>query len=201
MVSQNNKINNFDIYQLIDKEIINKLKGIIDKKRFFHSLNVAKIAVILAYKFKVNKKKAALAGLLHDCAKTLSLNKSKKYLFDFEDDILKDTPAIWHSYAGYFYAKKVFNVKDKKILNAIKYHTVGFPDMDKLAKIIYVADFIEFGRDYVQSKKISKLIRKRNLSLDNMVLLVLKEKLLYLLKNRKKIHINSIKLYNKLLKK
>lgn len=201
MVIQNNKINNFDIHQLIDKQIVNKLKVIIDTERFFHSLNVAKLAAILADKFKVNKKKAALAGILHDCAKKLSLNESKKYLYGFKDDILKDTPAIWHSYAGYYYAKKVFKIKDKKILNAIKHHTVGAPEMDKLAKIIYVADFIEFGRDYVQSKKINKLIRKRNLSLNNMVLLVLKEKLLYLLKNRKKIHINAIKLYNKLIKK
>ncbi len=150
MVSKNNKIKGYDIKKIIDEKIIKKLKKIIDRKRYIHSLNVAKSAISLAHKFKINIKKAALAGLLHDCAKKLSNISSKKYLKILKaDNIIIQNPQIWHAYTGCLYAKKVFRIKDNEILNAIKYHTVGCKRMGKLAKIIYVSDFIADGRKFV----------------------------------------------------
>jgi len=199
MVSKNNKIKRFNIHKIINEKIIKKLRKIIDKKRYIHSLNVAKSAVSLAYKFHINIKKAALAGILHDCAKTLPVSSAKKYLISLKvDDLIVENQAIWHAYTGYLYAKKIFKIKDKEILNAIKYHTVGSETMGKLAKIIYIADFIADGRKFVSLRKIKKLLKNKNISLNQIVILVLKEKLYYLLKKNKKIHIDSIKLYNKI---
>lgn len=35
---------------------------------------------------------------------------------------------------------------DDDVLNAIRYHTTGRPDMSRLEKIIYIADYIEPNR-------------------------------------------------------
>ncbi|MBP7793246.1 MAG: bis(5'-nucleosyl)-tetraphosphatase (symmetrical) YqeK [Candidatus Goldbacteria bacterium] len=199
MVDKNNKIKRFNVLDFVDPGTIDKLKKITDKERYVHSLNVAKAAVSLAYRFKVNVRKAALAGILHDCAKMLPEGISKKYLDKLRaDDLIKENPAIWHAWTGYLYAGEIFKIKDKEILNAIKNHTIGSEKMGKLAKIIYVADFTEDGRKYAESKRVARLLEKRNLSLDEMVIVVLKEKLSYLLKNNRKIHVNSLKLYNSL---
>lgn len=197
MLFKNYKIKKFNIYDLVDSKIINKLQKIIGKQRFLHSLSVAETSVLLANKFQVDIKKAALAGILHDCAKEMPLNKAKKYLKNLKVDILtKKTPAIWHALIGYIYAKKSFGVKNNEILNAIKYHTVGSTKMSKLAKIVYIADFIADRKKYISSKNTFKLLKIQDMSLNKLLLYVLKEKIFYLLENNKKIHINAIKLYN-----
>ena len=55
---------------------------------------------------------------------------------------------LWHASVGAIIAESEFNVKDKEVLNAVKYHTTGRAGMSKLEKIIYVADMIEPGRDF-----------------------------------------------------
>ncbi|MCX7697859.1 MAG: bis(5'-nucleosyl)-tetraphosphatase (symmetrical) YqeK [Candidatus Goldbacteria bacterium] len=199
MAGKNNKINRININEFIDYAIIARLKKIINKKRFLHSLSVAKISILLAEKFKVNLKKAAIAGLLHDCAKTMPHNLAKKYLKILKaDDLKKENSAIWLPYIGYLYANDIFKIKNKEILNAIKYHTVGHKKMQKLAKIIYVADYFAHDRKFISNKILVNFLKK-NISLDKLVLFVLKEKIYYLLRKQRKIHIEAIKLYNSLL--
>ena len=69
-------------------------------------------------------------------------------------------------------------VKDEDILNAIRYHTTGRPGMSLLEKIIFVADYIEPGRDSAPN-----LPQVRSLafeSIDDCVLQILKDTLIYL---------------------
>ena len=49
-----------------------KLEKKLDKKRFEHSLGVSYTAASIAMQFHVDVEKAAIAGLLHDCAKYFS---------------------------------------------------------------------------------------------------------------------------------
>ena len=44
--------------------------------------------------------------------------------------------------AGAIVAKDEYGIEDEDILNAIRFHTVGRPNMSLLEKIIYIADFI-----------------------------------------------------------
>ena len=48
--------------------------------------------------------------------------------------------------AGVGLARDKFVVQDDDILNAILYHTTGRPDMSRLEKIIYIADYMEPSR-------------------------------------------------------
>ena len=63
-------------------------------------------------------------------------------------------------------------------------HTFGAPDMGNLAKILYVADKIEPGRPQVTEEYLDRL---SNLSLDELVIFVLKENIEYLETRGKKI--------------
>lgn len=45
-------------------------------------------------------------------------------------------------------AKEKYSVNDSDILNAVRYHTTGRPNMTNLEKIVYLADYIEPGRDF-----------------------------------------------------
>ena len=71
----------------------------------------------------------------------------------------------------------MLNVKDKDIINAIKYHTSGRPNMSDLEKLILVADMVEESRDYEGVNYLREIYRE---DLDKCFIECLKEELLHL---------------------
>lgn len=130
-----------------------KLHTMLTPKRFKHTQGVAEEAVKLAKRYGADKKKAYIAGLLHDCAKCIpteeKLEACKKYGIK-PDPILKAQPDLTHSFLGAKIAEKDYGIKDNDILNSIAYHTTGRADMSLLEKIIYIADYIEPNRAYFE---------------------------------------------------
>ena len=59
--------------------MIEKLKNSQKERRFKHTLGVAAEAERLADKFGVDKDKARIAGLLHDCAKNLDEKSGEEF--------------------------------------------------------------------------------------------------------------------------
>ena len=55
-----------------------KLKKALDSQRFRHTLGVAETAVRMAERFGADMEKADLAGMLHDCAKCMSLGEMQR---------------------------------------------------------------------------------------------------------------------------
>lgn len=166
----------------------NRLLEDIGKKRYDHSLRVANLAEKLALIYKVDSKKAYLAGLLHDCAKynekkyleLLNIDYKKYPVFSIVDPVL-------HSFLGADLAKKVYNINDKDILSAIEFHTTGKKDMTDLEKIIFVSDAVEEGRDF---EGIDTFRELAFVDLDKAVLSLLDNNIKFLI--RKKALINPL---------
>ena len=53
-----------------------------------------------------------------------------------------------HQYTGAYLAEHTFGVTDTDVLNAIRYHTSGRPNMSTLEKLIFLSDMLEAGRDF-----------------------------------------------------
>ena len=133
----------------IKKEYKDKLFKDLGEKRFNHSMRVVDMALKLNEIYKIDEDKVYLAAFFHDCAK-YNEQKYIKLLEIDNDEMSKkliQSPTL-HSYIGAKVAKKVYNIKDKDILNAINYHTTGRANMSDLEKIIFLADAIEEKRDY-----------------------------------------------------
>jgi predicted HD superfamily hydrolase involved in NAD metabolism len=127
------------------------LKLTLSRGRFRHSEEVMNEALRLAEFYKVNIEKARIAGLLHDCARDAGKDEIYKVFEKYNvvlDDIQKKTPVLLHSILGSFYAREYYGVEDKEILDAIYWHTTGRAGMTMLEKIIFVADYIESGRNF-----------------------------------------------------
>ena len=130
-------------------EMREKLRERLTDKRYEHSLGVEYTAAALAMAHGLDIEQAAIAGLLHDCAKCYSaedkIAKCEKYglpISDFE----RQNPELLHAKLGAAVAKDKYKVRDHEILSAITWHTTGCPNMSDLDKIIYIADFIEPNR-------------------------------------------------------
>lgn len=148
------------IYVNINK-IDTYLKENLSKKRYEHSLLVAKEAKSLAKIYHVDEEKAYLAGLIHDIAKELSEDENNYWIKkgNLADDLKKENyKKIRHADIGALIAKEKYNL-DNDICNAIKYHTIGNKNMDTLAKIIYIADKIgrkEIPKELIPIKDLVK---------------------------------------------
>ena len=93
-------------------------------------------------------------------------------------DVEKRNPFLIHSKLGAVHAKKLYGVDDEDIISAIRFHTTGKPDMTMLEKIIFIADYIEPGRDKAPNLK---EIRKMSfIDIDEAMYMILKDTLDYL---------------------
>lgn len=148
---------------LTESQMIEKLKSTQKERRFNHTLGVAAEAERLAEKYGVDKDKARLAGLLHDCAKNLDEKSGEEFSAICSkygvtlDELAKKERALVHAFLGAAVAFKDYGVDDNEILEAIYYHTTARANMTPLEKIVYIADMTEPGRELEQSKEIRRL--------------------------------------------
>ncbi|MFV0287941.1 MAG: bis(5'-nucleosyl)-tetraphosphatase (symmetrical) YqeK, partial [Mycoplasmatales bacterium] len=113
-------------------------------KRYNHVLSVVATAIKLGEIYQEDLQKLKIAALGHDITKEMkdleAATLINKY---FANEEVKNIKPAWHSYTGTIILREQFKITDRQILNAVKYHTLGHKDMDNIAKIIYIADFIE----------------------------------------------------------
>lgn len=126
-----------------------KLSTMLTEHRYVHSIGVMETAERMARTFGINAEKAALAGLLHDCAKQIEKTEQLKLCDALHvplDEVKRENLALIHAELGAKLAELDFGVTDPDVLSAIKYHTLGRENMTGLEKILYLADIIEPNR-------------------------------------------------------
>jgi len=184
-------IHDHDLYQVNDElpskyrqKILKNLKKQLSDKRFEHTMAVKDVATSLAAHYGVDIHSAAVAALLHDCAKNLTNEEIDKYCKKYKIRLTKaelSNTDVIHARLGAAIANDAYDITDREVLDAITYHTTGRANMGILEKIIYIADYIEPGR-----KKAANLARYRQLayqSLDQTMYGILKDTLAYLKQN------------------
>lgn len=162
-------------------ELRNDLKGRLTSSRFEHTVSVSFICTALAMRYGCDLLKAELAGLLHDCAKPYGndeiIKKCRRQNLSLTDDEQK-APVVLHAKYGAWLAENKYRINDGEIINAIRWHTTGRPEMSTLEKIVFTADYIEPRRD--RAANLSLIRSMAFVDLDESVYQILKETLKYL---------------------
>ncbi len=163
------------------KDLKKELKKEMDDSRFEHTLGVMYTCGALAMRYGYDLEKAMLAGLMHDCAKCMPNAKKLKAAETNHleiTDLERKNPFMLHAKLGAFLAKKKYDIEDREILDAIRWHTTGRPDMTMLDKIVYIADYIEPKRD--KAPNLHEIRQLAFLDLDKALLRILEDTLGYL---------------------
>lgn len=185
--------------ELIEK-IKDDLKQTLTEKRYTHSIGVMEMAVELSKIYNVDVETARIAGLLHDNAKEMSKEEMLKYVEENNIEINEferfNIPLL-HGKIGADSAKKKYGINEQ-IQKAIEYHTTTNPNMDTLAKIIYVSDKVELNRksdsfDIEAERELAKQ------DLDKALLLIINNTTKHLIENNKLIAPESIETRNKII--
>jgi len=186
------------------EEIRQWLEKKLSHKRYMHSLGSEQTARELAEKFCADPDRAALAALLHDNAKKLSdeelLDIIKNNDLNLSQEEMRSIK-ILHSPVGAFIAEKDLGIKDREVLDAIRYHTVGKSDMTPLQKIVFIADKIEPNTRDVEFR--DKILQKLNetKNLDEGLLICCAATIKSLVKRKMVINKQTIEIWNDLVKK
>lgn len=175
------------------------LRQALKPARYQHSVNTMNEAVALAERYGENRDKAAMAGLLHDCAKDLEDEETLRYCCAngiILNDIERKQVFLMHGEVGAIIAREKYGVEDESILNAIKYHTTGFSEMNLMDKIIFLADYIEPGRTHSEVDNARKLAYE---DIDKALICSFDNIIKYVIKQKGLIHPNTIEARNSIL--
>lgn len=171
------------------------VKERVTEKRYVHTLGVEEKAVELAKKYGVDEKKARIAAILHDIAKSMEVPQMERLCREnFSDELSEkdmEISEILHGFVGYLIVRDELKIDDTEILEAIKYHTIGKKGLSKLGRIIYIADGIEKNRVYPGVEKIRELVDK---DLDEGIIYEIDRKVVYLQSVGGEIHKNTIEM-------
>jgi len=181
------------------EEMKQKLEGTLTPKRFNHSLGVMECAVELASRYGENVERAAVAGLLHDCARDIKGNevfaKCEEYGV-MVDHICRLQPELLHGPLGAMMIREEFGITDEDVVNAVRYHTTGRENMSLLEKIIFIADYIEPGRNFPGVDEIRKAAIE---DMDSTMLMALDQTISYVLSKGGLLHPLTVNARNYLL--
>jgi len=120
-------------------------------RRFEHIRGVVQMAGRLARVHGLPVLKAKTAAWLHDCAKEWPKKEMVRWIRRSGgklDPQEKAMPGLWHPHAAEAAARLKWGIRDRALLEAVRCHTLGSPRMSPLARLLFVADFVETGRRF-----------------------------------------------------
>lgn len=186
-IRQLKKLNSpFEVIDYIaDKKLyyMNKISNLLTDERLSHSIEVAKLARLIAFSNGFDISSAYIAGLLHDIGKNANKAEEEAIMNEHYHDFI-DLPSFsYHQFIGEYISRTYFGIENEEILSAIKYHATGRDNMTPLGKIVYASDKIEPTRGFDSTDLIKACIKNYN---DGFVE-VLEANKLFLLEHKKDI--------------
>ncbi len=130
-----------------------KVKCEMGEKRYFHTLEVEKMATRLGEIYAPDDiPLLRAAALLHDVTKERSAEEhiaicERAGIFVGEAE--RKSPKMFHSQtAAIIIPEKYPEFDSPELVMAVRYHTTGRADMTVIEKIIYLADYIDMSRTF-----------------------------------------------------
>ena len=174
------------------------LRERLGRRRFEHTLGVAGTAARLARTYGVDERKARLAGLLHDWDKAyddagirVRVEELGLAVYPYAFEVM---PWLLHGPTAAAALARAFPCLPRDVVQAIARHTAGAVGMTGLDMVVYVADALEPGRDYAGRDDIRALVGR--VPLEELYLATFRHVFLSLVERRKRIHPQSIEIWN-----
>jgi predicted HD superfamily hydrolase involved in NAD metabolism len=166
---------------------------------FAHSRGVGGTAAVLAARFDVDVDHARLGGLLHDWDRERTHEELLGDAARCGLDITaadKAVPYLLHARTGAASLRATFPELPEEVISAVAHHTVGSAEMSPLDKVVYIADMIEPRRDYPGVDGLRALATTAGL--DELFAAAYQQSVTYLIANRKRIHPDTVAVWNAL---
>lgn len=155
----------------------------VSPKRREHMSRVAALMEEWAAKLRLSEAEVlrwAAAGWLHDILRDEDPSVLRPEVTTEERDL---PGPVLHGPAA---ASRLRGEVDSRVLTAIRYHTIGHSTLDTLGRALYLADFLEPGRDFEEVWR-AELRRRMPQELDRVLVEVIAARIRHLLERVKPI--------------
>jgi len=139
-----------------DKRTLEALKkalpSMVSEARYKHIQRVAAMCEVLALQFDLNPEKCLIAAYAHDYAREWSSQDLQLYVRTHQIASIaleQEKPVLLHGKVAKSILEKHFSYQDPQVLEAVENHTLGKPGMGAIARLLFVADYAEPGRKYL----------------------------------------------------
>jgi nicotinate-nucleotide adenylyltransferase len=142
-------------YEHIYSDLSGSLREQLSKRRYLHSINTAEYMDGLCRRFFIDAVKGRISGLGHDLAREWP---SDQIAASAERDgrpfnkLELNNPLLLHGRAAAQFLREHYRIADESILDAVRYHTLGYADFDMLGKALFCADYLEPGRNFISDE-------------------------------------------------
>lgn len=161
--------------------------------RIKHTKGVVESVIKLSKNYNIYKDDLVVAAIYHDYFKYDDISNLNEYISFCNRVKFKKHPYVYHAYAAYNYVGRLHKEVEKKSLLAIKHHVLGRPNMTMEEKILFVSDYLDGNREFIDYKEVMTLALK---DIDKAVLYCLEQTINYLKEKNNKLHIRQIMSYN-----
>lgn len=200
----------------MEKEFLNLLRTRLDAERYRHTLAVADTGELIARRLYAENKltkpsdedlfiyRVRQAALLHDYAKNMAPAELRELAEEARDSWQIDNeememPVVLHAPVSAYLARRDLGIEDQEVLEAIRYHTIGSPEMGIIARIIFVADYIEPNRTFSAVEQIRDELY--NNGLESAIIKTCDLTIKYHLGKGSLVHSNTLRLRNACLRR
>ena len=161
------------------------------------------LAERLAQIHGVNVRKCSMGAIAHDLARHLTESKllvesqsSKIPINSYE----YKSPVLLHGPLAARWLESDLNCQDKEVINSVRYHTTGHPEMTDIEKVVFIADKLE--PDKVQrNPELELVVSRMEANLDTAILEYLKFRIGSILDKNGVVHPLAIDTWNYFLQK
>ncbi len=159
-----------------------KVASRVKSSRFIHSLGVAETSALLASRFSLDVNDALCCGIYHDAYRYSDGEECiallEKSGFIIEDEERREPMLLHGALAALYFDEDAGEEVPESLKRAVRWHTLGSPDMGKLGALIYIADYMEPGRKHLSEEERRKILLSS--SLEEMTALIIEEQRPYL---------------------
>lgn len=152
-------------------ELLQRVERRLSPKRFAHTKGVWKTALRIAqmwesdalgWRSRGDTEDLQAAALLHDVAKEAGAQLTDPAIHAEigRGHELLVHPKLLHAPVGAYIAEREFGIVNPSALDAIAYHPTGHADFDDLGFAIFIADYIEPNRSYIDSDERAVLMER-----------------------------------------
>lgn len=177
------------------KEALKIVEKQLTKTRYEHTVRVMETALKLAEHYRLNEQKVTLAAIFHDYAKYRHPEEMKRWIIEekLPHDLLDYHEELWHGPVGSRMIEREVGIHDSEIQSAIFWHTTGKRNMTLMEKVIFIADYIEPGRDFPGIEEIRSVVFD---DIDRACWMAARNTISFLMSKNQPIYPDTFQLYN-----
>jgi len=176
----------------IEEKVMRFAQQRLSRERFGHVERVVSTIDSLAEVHGFDRSACRTVAWLHDSAKEepredfLGLVDGGRLEIDPESF---DIPKLWHAFHAAYWGKEKFGIDREDLLDAVRYHPTGAPNLGFEGLALFIADYAEPGRPMEWAGEIR---RQAEVDIHDAALRVVNEKMKYLKAKGRTPHTKSL---------